>query len=95
MSFSEKNALILKKNQYTPLNAQSNIWFPKSYLTLLLPSTVHGRVSDIWRAYVAEKILQQIKGTIVVSSPFIKQIRNSHNYLSDFNSEIPLYEKVR
>lgn len=89
-----KNGLSLSLGKtFSPLNAQSCIWFKEAYIGLHLPFTVHGRVSDIWRSYISQKLIHSINGSIVVSSPFVVQERNAHNYLADFNSEIPLYEQ--
>lgn len=92
--FEKRKVLVLDKNQFTPLNAQSCIYFKKSFFTMFLPFTVHGRVSDIWRSYIAEALLRKIDGNVVVSSPIVIQKRNPHNYLADFISEKHLYERT-
>jgi len=58
---------------------------------MLLPTTVHGRVSDIWRSYISEYFLPKISGSLIFTKPYVYQDRNAHNYLGDFQSEIPLY----
>ena len=93
-TFKEKMALVLEKNQYSPLNAQSCIFFKKAGFTSFLPFSVHGRVSDIWRGYIAESVIRSfLHGDIVISSPIVIQKRNSHNYLADFIAEKNLYEQ--
>ena len=52
---------------------------------------MHGRVSDIWRSYIAQRIGSEIGMKVVFSTSMVVQFRNSHNYLADFDSENPLY----
>jgi hypothetical protein len=75
----------------SPFNAQATLFFKDAFPYMLLPVTVHGRVSDIWRSYFAQSVM---KCALVFSSPWVTQIRNVHNYLSDFQSEIPLYTQA-
>lgn len=91
--FKQNQAVILNNSQFSPLNAQSCIFYKPSFFTLYLPFSVHGRVSDIWRGYVAEGLLRKVKGEIIISSPLVIQHRNSHNYLADFMSEKRLYDQ--
>jgi hypothetical protein len=74
-----------------PFNAQATLFFKDAFPYMLLPVTVHGRVSDIWRSYFAQAVM---KCPLVFSSPWVTQIRNSHNYLADFQSELPLYTQA-
>lgn len=78
----------IERDSIAPFNAQATMIFKEAFSTMLLPVTVHGRVSDIWRAYIAQKVLHC---SLVFSYPWVTQIRNSHNYLADFEAEIPLY----
>ena len=61
---------------------------------LLLPASVHGRVSDIWRGYVTQRLLWHLGMGVAYSQPWVAQYRNAHNYLADFNSELPLYQQA-
>ena len=56
---------------------------------------VHGRVTDIWRAYFTQRLLWDLGMRIAFSLPWVTQIRNVHNILGDFNSEVPLYQQAR
>lgn len=60
---------------------------------LLLPLTVPGRVSDIWRAYFAQTIFRDLGLSIVMLPPNVQQERNEHNYLADMQAELDLYFK--
>ena len=74
-----------------PFNAQATLFAHSALWSLLLPCTVHGRVTDIWRAYVAQRLLWDVGERLAFASPWVTQYRNPHNYLGDFNSELPLY----
>ena len=50
-------AVALPAHTFTPFNAQATIITPGAFFAMLLPSTVHGRVSDIWRSYIVETLL--------------------------------------
>lgn len=78
----------IRTGQMAPFNAQATLFFKEAFPVMLLPVTVHGRVSDIWRSYIAQAVM---KCSLVFSSPWVTQIRNSHNYLADFEAELPLY----
>ena len=60
---------------------------------LLLPTTVEGRVSDIWRGYAAQRLLWDQGLGVVYASPVVVQNRNAHNYLADFQGEQDLYHR--
>ncbi|XP_033743587.1 probable glycosyltransferase STELLO2 isoform X3 [Pecten maximus] len=87
--------LVLPRNSYTPFNAQATLWFAPAFPYLLLPISVHGRVSDIWRSYIAEYFLYKNDLLLAFSSPYVVQDRNPHNYLRDFNAELDLYQKSK
>ena len=84
----EVHACLVRKDCVTPFNAQATLFFEDAFPYLLLPVTVHGRVSDIWRAYMAQATMSCF---LVISTPWVTQVRNNHDYLADFEAEIPLY----
>jgi hypothetical protein len=85
--------LVMKQHQYAPYNAQATLHLYKSFWALLLPVTVHGRVSDIWRSFAAQRMMQDVQLRLAFHPPIVVQHRNSHNYLADFDAELPLYTK--
>ncbi len=57
----KKPNLVLRRGVFTPFNAQATLWRGgdlDTYALMLLPTTVHGRVSDIWRSYFAQWLLE-------------------------------------
>lgn len=83
---------IVEEDKMAPFNAQATLFFSEAFDTLLLPVTVHGRVSDIWRGYIAQAV-NKGKCALGFVSPWVVQVRNSHNYMADFDAEIPLYKQ--
>ena len=85
--------IAIRAGIYVPFNAQATFFRYRSFWSLFLPVTVHGRVSDIWRSYVAQRILWEHGSQIGFLPPGVDQIRNAHNPLADMNAEADLYEK--
>ena len=44
----------------TPYNAQATLHFYPAFWALYLPITVSGRVSDIWRSFVAQAFFKHL-----------------------------------
>ena len=85
--------VVMSAKTFVPLNAQACLFKRDAFWMMYLLVTVHGRVSDIWRSYIGQKLLWNIGHQVMYTPPIVDQFRNSHNYLADFNAEIPLYEK--
>jgi len=78
---------------FLPYNAQATVHLYEAFWGLLLPVTVHGRVSDIWRAYLAQKLLWDIGQVVSFTPAHVVHDRVAHDYLKDFQSEQDLYFK--
>lgn len=93
MSFPLEGApsVLVPTHAYAPYNAQATIHTRKAMFAMLLPGTVPGRVSDIWRGYFAQCLFADAGLGLVFSPPKVVQARNEHNYLGDFNAEQDLY----
>lgn len=83
----------LPKGMFTPYNAQATIHTREGLWGTFLPMSVHGRVSDIWRSYIVQRLLWDLNLFVSFCSPFVSQYRNAHNYLADFDAEQDLYVK--
>jgi len=71
-----------------PYNAQATLHAHAALWSLLLPCSVHGRVTDIWRSYFAQRLFWDVGLRVGFAPPWVTQYRNAHNYLADFNSEV-------
>mmetsp|Transcript_92499 Transcript_92499/g.193388 ORF Transcript_92499/g.193388 Transcript_92499/m.193388 type:complete len:461 (+) Transcript_92499:128-1510(+) len=80
-------------NIFVPYNAQATVHLYEGFWGLLLPVTVHGRVSDIWRAYLTQKLLWDVGQSISFAPAHVIHDRVAHDYLKDFQSESDLYLK--
>ena len=78
---------------FTPFNGQATLWRKASFKYLALPVSVTGRVSDIWRSYIAEYFFHKLSLSVLFTSPYVDQYRNAHDYLVDFTDELDLYQK--
>jgi len=95
MTFPVEDAksVLVPTHAYAPYNAQATIHTHNAFWAMLLPGTVPGRISDIWRSYFAQCIFADTGLQLVFSPPKIYQERNEHNYLGDFDAEQDLYAK--
>jgi len=91
IKFSPDISIVLREGTYSPFNSQSTKFSQIAYPLLYLPSTVTFRFTDILRGIVAQPILHCLNLKLGFFSPIFHQERNVHNYLSDFESEVPMY----
>lgn len=95
MNFNDPNSrtLIVPLFALSSFNAQATLFTYDALFLLLLPVSVHGRVSDIWRSYLAGRLLRDADRHVAFTPPQVIQNRNPHSYLADFDSEQDLYAK--
>ena len=86
--------LLIPKQAYTPYNAQSTVHFYNAFWGMLLPHSVPGRVSDIWRAYIAQRIFKDLHLEVIYAPPLVFHDRAPHNYMADYQAENYLYTKT-
>ena len=90
----ETKPLLVPKGVLTPYNAQATLHLQPSFWALLLPITVHGRVSDIWRSYFAQRLFWDVGLQVgFLPRPVVVQDRNPHSNLGDLDAERDLYQK--
>ena len=91
VNFLENKSFILDKFLWSPFNSQSTVWSQKMYSLMYLPSYCSFRMTDIWRSFIAQRIMWENDWYIAFHSPCMFQKRNSHNLFHDFRDEIPGY----
>jgi len=89
--FDKKIKVSIGRNTVCPFNSQNTIWFKEVFPLLYLPSYCSFRMTDIWRSFIAQRILWENKWNVLFESPTVCQKRNKHNLLNDFEDEIPGY----
>ena len=91
VKFEDAEPLILASGVWTPFNSQATTW-PRELLPLMyLPSTCSFRMTDIWRSYVAQRLMPGLGATLVITGPTVFQDRNEHDLMRDFRDEIEGY----
>jgi hypothetical protein len=91
IKFSSGRSIVLGEGTYSPFNSQSTKFSKPAFPLLYLPSTVTFRFTDILRGIVAQPILHCLNLRLGFTSPIFHQVRNAHDYLRDFESEVPMY----
>ena len=86
--------LLIPSNAYSPYNAQATTHLYNAFWGLYLPITVPGRVTDIWRSYITQRIMKDIGLHVMYTPPIVQHERSAHDYLSDFVAESDLYDKT-
>lgn len=89
--FKEEKPIALSEGTICPFNSQNTAFRREVFPLLYLPSHVTFRFTDILRGLVAQPILWAAGYNLGFSSATVLQERNPHDYLKDFESEIPCY----
>ncbi len=79
------------RGSFCPFNSQNTMWLPQAYSLLYLPAYCSFRMTDIWRSFVAQRIAQENGWPILFGGPTMRQERNIHNLMRDFEDEVPGY----
>jgi hypothetical protein len=93
-TFDKNYPYVLGKNSVTPFNSQNTAFRKELFALLYLPSYVTFRFTDILRGLVAQPIMWLYDYSLGFTEATVVQDRNPHNYMSDFESEIPMYLNI-
>lgn len=97
VEFSDFGNVVLSTGTISPFNSQNTAFRKELFPLLYLPSKVTFRFTDILRGIVAQPICWAAGYQIGFTNATVRQDRNPHDYMKDFESEIPMYlhtEKV-
>lgn len=83
--------VILKAAAWCPFNSQNTTFFEEAFPLLYLPAHCSFRMTDIWRSFVAQRVLHEIGHGVLFHGPTVWQERNEHDLDRDFADEIPGY----
>lgn len=92
-TFNSHESMMLPPGSYAPTNAHATLHTYDALWSTLLPVTVHGRVADIWRGYVAQRAFHDLGLAVVFAPPRINQTRTAYTDLVDMSAEQDLYLK--
>jgi len=91
VAFRPSPSVILPPGTWCPFNSQTTWWWQPAFPLLYLPSHCSFRMTDIWRSFVAQRCLWEGDAGIVFHAAEVRQQRNDHVLLRDFQDEIPGY----
>jgi len=89
--FKKRKTVVLGKESVCPFNSQNTTWFKEAFPLLYLPSYCSFRMCDIWRSFIAQRILWTNGWHLSFHSPNAYQQRNAHDLMLDFEEEISGY----
>ena len=90
-TFRKNRRVALANGSWCPFNSQNTTWWSDAFKLLYLPSYCSFRMTDIWRSFITQRIAWLNGWAILFHEPTVRQERNVHNLLRDFNDEIPGY----
>ncbi len=91
IQFEGRKIIKLSKGQWCPFNSQNTLFRYQAFPLLYLPSGASFRLTDIWRSFVAQRCLWEMKEGIAHHYPTVVQDRNVHDFYKDFIDEMPGY----
>lgn len=83
--------VLLRNGSWCPFNSQNTTFFRRVFPLLYLPACCSFRMTDIWRSFVAQRILHAMELGVVFHGPTVWQERNDHDLHRDFTDELPGY----
>lgn len=95
ISFENNENFAISKGCYSPFNTQSTLWNKEFYSLLYIPITVDFRFSDIFRGYVAQRIMWDYNHLLGFHKPQTYQERNVHDNFQDFIGELNMYQSIK
>lgn len=89
--FDKRAPIVLAEGTLCPFNSQNTAVRRELFALLYLPAYVTFRFTDILRGLVAQPILWAHGYRLGFTEATVIQVRNPHDYIKDFESEIPCY----
>ncbi|MCX6757177.1 MAG: STELLO glycosyltransferase family protein [Candidatus Nomurabacteria bacterium] len=89
--FKGKDTLVLGKGTICPFNSQNTFFKKEMFPLLYIPAFVNFRFTDILRGLVAQPIMWVAGYRLGFGLATVVQERNPHDFMKDFESEIPMY----
>jgi hypothetical protein len=89
--FDDREPVVLPDGTICPYNSQNTATREELFALLYLPAQVTFRFTDILRGLVAQPIMWAAGYRLGFTRATVRQERHEHDYLRDFESEIPCY----
>ena len=91
--FDSRSPVVMPAGVIVPFNSQNTMFRMECFPLLYLPTYVTFRFTDILRGLVAQPIMWAAEFQLGFLNATVVQKRNPHNYMRDFESEIPMYTR--
>lgn len=91
VKFKRGSSVAVGNGSWCPFNTQSTAFFSAAFPLLYLPSTCNARLTDIWRGFIAARILWANQWAVLFTEPTVYQDRNAHDLMVDFKLEVDGY----
>ena len=98
VDFAPGREIVLDQGAWCPFNSQNTTWWRDAFPLLYLPYHCSFRMTDIWRSFVAQRIMWECGWRLSFHSSTVYQERNAHDLMRDFADEVPGYlnnERIR
>jgi hypothetical protein len=92
VTFEQRAGIGIRPGCWVPLNSQNTTFFPSAFPLLYLPCHVSFRMTDIWRSFVLQRVLWLHGEQVAFMPATVKQVRNEHNLMRDFDDEVVGYQ---
>lgn len=89
--FNSASPVYIGPGSISPFNSQATWWHQSVALLSYFPSFISWRVADIWRSLIAQRILHTRNQGVLFFEAFVRQDRNSHDLMKDFEEELLCY----
>lgn len=83
--------VLLGPGAWCPFNSQNTTFFEDALPLMYLPAHCSFRMTDIWRSFVAQRVLHELNRGVLFHGPTVWQERNIHDLDRDFSDELPGY----
>jgi hypothetical protein len=87
----DHDPILLRNGAWCPFNSQNTTFHQSAFPLLYLPAKCSFRMTDIWRSFVAQRVLQAKGMGVLFHGPTVWQERNDHDLHRDFTDELPGY----
>lgn len=92
ISFDRRQGpVVLEPGTWSPFNSQNTLFFAEAFCLMYLPCFATFRMTDIWRSFVAQASLAFHRKAFSFHPSTARQVRNAHNLMADFESEVVGY----
>lgn len=91
ISFEIDRRIILGEGVWCPFNSQNTTIWRDAFPLLYLPYYCSFRMTDIWRSFVAQRLMWSAGWNLMFDRSTVYQERNEHDLMRDFADEVPGY----